>query len=250
MIYLLLFWLGGLIAPTPLRIVVNLPAYRLDVFVDDSLARTIPIAVGMVRFPTPRGSFVITSIEWNPWWIPPDSPWAAREKPTPPGPTNPMGRVKLNFRPLYFLHGTPTPTSIGSAASHGCIRLRNEDAIALARLVHHYGTPGLGADAIDAFARDTVTTREIPLEWLVPIEVRYDLVEITAGRVTVYRDVYGLSAHSLPDAVRSALAEHGVDTARVDETRLRGLVRRLPRAGRSMSVDSLLLEYPRGAAPH
>lgn len=248
MLRLLSLCLAALLPQQPLRIVVNLPAYRLEVFIGDSLARTIPVAVGMPRFPTPRGSFVITSIEWNPWWIPPDSPWAAHEKRTPPGPTNPMGRVKLHFRPLYFLHGTPFPTSIGSAASHGCIRLRNEDAIALARLVHQYGTPRLSDAEVDAFARDSTTTREIPLEELVALEVRYDLVEIADGRVTVYRDVYGLAAHSLPDVVLGALAEHGVDTARVDATRLRGLTRGLKRSGRSMMIDSLLLEDPRGAA--
>lgn len=250
MLRVLMVWLAGLLAPQPLRIIVNLPAYRLEVYVEDSLVRTIPVAVGMARFPTPRGSFVITSIEWNPWWIPPDSPWAAREKPTPPGPANPMGRVKLHFRPLYFLHGTPFSTSIGSAASHGCIRLRNEDAIELARLVHRYATPRLSEGEIDAFVLDTKTTRDIPLEQLVPLELRYDLVEVSNGHVTVYRDVYGLAARSLPDEVFRALAEHGVDTARVDVTRVRGLVRKLSRTGRSIPIDSLLLEGPRGAARH
>src|SRR6478672_7224839 len=80
-------------ATSELRLVVNLPAYRLDAYLGDSLVRTIPVAVGKPGFETPRGEFAITSIEWNPWWIPPDRPWARKEKKTPPGPTNPMGRV-------------------------------------------------------------------------------------------------------------------------------------------------------------
>lgn len=87
-------------APTPpLHLVVNIPAYRLDAYVSDSLVRSIGVAPGMPNYPTPRGEFQITSVEWNPWWIPPHSPWAAKEHPTPPGPDNPMRRVKLNFLP-------------------------------------------------------------------------------------------------------------------------------------------------------
>ncbi|HEY5060240.1 MAG TPA: L,D-transpeptidase, partial [Gemmatimonadaceae bacterium] len=40
---------------SPLRIVLNIPAVRLDAFVADSLVRTIPIAVGMPAFKSPRG---------------------------------------------------------------------------------------------------------------------------------------------------------------------------------------------------
>src|SRR5689334_5785654 len=89
--------LTTLAQPQPLRIVINLPAYRLEAFVGDSPVRTVAIAPGMPRYQTPRGSFEITRIECNPWWIPPKSPWAAKEKVTAPGPANPMGKVKLNF---------------------------------------------------------------------------------------------------------------------------------------------------------
>src|SRR3954470_4436275 len=137
---------------SPLRIDVNIPSFRLDVYLGDSLARTMPIAAAMPSFKSPRGAFTITSVEWNPWWIPPASSWAAKEKRTPPGPRNPMGRVKINFRPMYFLHGTPLDASIGSAASHGCIRLHNADAIALAQLVLRYGAPRLSEDALARLA--------------------------------------------------------------------------------------------------
>ena len=103
----LLWMFVAFAGPQPMRIVINIPAFRLDVYVNDSITRTMPIAPGMSSYRTPRASFAITSVQWNPWWIPPKSPWAAKEKPTPPGPANPMGRVKLNFQPLYFLHGTP-----------------------------------------------------------------------------------------------------------------------------------------------
>lgn len=68
--------IAGLIGLPQMRIATNIPAYRLDVYVDDSLVRSMPVAPGMPGFRTPRGEFAISSVEWNPWWIPPDSPWA------------------------------------------------------------------------------------------------------------------------------------------------------------------------------
>jgi hypothetical protein len=239
-----MFMIAGLIEPQPMRIVVNLPAFRLDAYVNDTLVRTMPIAPGMARYPTPRGTFTVTSIEWNPWWIPPDSPWAAKEKPTGPGPTNPMGRVKLNFRPLYFLHGTPFEQSIGTASSHGCVRLKNGDAIALARLVLRFGTPARGEAEIDGLANDTATTRKIELDEPVPVELRYDLVELRDGIVSVYRNVYGLSVPPLRDEVYAVLAAHGVDTLQIDSAGVRSLVRRVPAAGRSIPIESLFIVAP------
>lgn len=58
---------AALIAQPPLRIVINIPAYRLDVYADSVIVDSAVVAVGAVMFPTPRGSFQITRIEWNPW---------------------------------------------------------------------------------------------------------------------------------------------------------------------------------------
>lgn len=234
----------GVIGLNQMRIVVNLPAYRIDVYVADSVVRSIPVAIGMPRFQSPRGSYAITSLEWNPWWIPPDSPWAAKEHVTRPGPNNPMGRVKLNFRPLYFLHGTPLAGSIGSAASHGCIRLRNADAIALARQVLRFGSPSLTSEAIDALATDSVTTRVVELEQPVPLELRYDLVELRAGRLSVYRDVYHLATRPLVADVFAVLAAHAVDTTTIDANRVRAFVQHIAPRGSTMLLDSLVRPPP------
>jgi murein L,D-transpeptidase YcbB/YkuD len=222
-----------------LHIVVNLPAYRLDALVGDSVVSTMRVAVGMPRYPTPRGEFEITSIDWNPRWVPPSSPWAAKEKPMAPGPNNPMGRVKLNFRPLYFLHGTPFGQSIGSAASHGCIRLRNEDAIALALLVQRFGALRLTSAASEALAVDP-GSHTVQLDAPVAITLRYDLVEIAADSVRVYPDIYHLSPNGLRAEVYGALARAGLDTQLVNETRLGTLVSRLGRGGRAAPIETLL----------
>ena len=223
-----------------MRIVVNLPAFRLDAYVSDSLVRSMPIAIGMRGYPTPRGEFAITSVEWNPWWIPPDRPWANKEKPTPPGPGNPMGRVKLNFQPLYFVHGTPWNESIGSAASHGCIRMKNADAIELARLVARFGASRFSDGDIERIAADIHTTRSSLLDEPVPIDIRYDLVEVRETRVFVYRDVYNLARRSMRGELYASLAEYGIDTMRVDVAAARRLLHRVPPAGSSIAVDSLL----------
>jgi murein L,D-transpeptidase YcbB/YkuD len=236
---LLVLLLTSLFGQQPLRLVANLPAYRLDAFVGDSVVKTIAIAPGMPRYRTPRGTFELTRIEWNPWWIPPKSPWAAKEKITRPGPNNPMGKVKLNFSPLYFVHGSPFEQSIGTAASHGCIRAKNADAIELARLVHQFGSPSLTAGDIDGFAADTAT-REITLENPVPVELRYDLVEVIGRRVYVYRDIYGLATRSLRDETYAVLAAQSIDTLTLDPSRVRRFVRSVPRAGRSIAIDSLI----------
>ena len=242
---ILLFGLATWLSQPPLHLVVNIPAYRLEVLAGDSVVRTVTLAPGMARYPTPRGSFTITRVEWNPWWIPPDSPWAAHERPTPPGATNPMGRVKLYFQPLYFLHGTPAGKSIGTAASHGCVRMANCDAVALAELVMRAGGTSLSDDEISRLPDDTTHTRMVELHDPIPLEIRYDLAEVHDGRLCVYRDIYGLAKRPRIADAYAALAAAGIDTATVDAARMRTLVTRIKQAGNSIPLDSLFAASPR-----
>lgn len=230
---------------------LNVPAYRLDVIENGTESRSITVAVGMRRYPTPRGSFVVDEVEWNPWWIPPPSDWARGEKKTPPGPDNPMGRVKMRFRPLLFLHGTPFPQSLGTAASHSCIRLSNEDATALATELLEAGAPELPADTIAAMATDG-GTRRVVLERPVPLEIVYELVEIRHTMVLTYRDIYGLGGVTR-DAVMATLQGAGVDTLAIDTAAVRRLVRAARARPQRVFVDSLLVkESPTAplAMPH
>ena len=239
------YGLAALLGQPSARLDVNIPAYRLDAFAGDALVRTVTLAPGMAKYPTPRGSFAITSIEWNPWLIPPDSPWAAREHPTPPGPTNPMGRVKLNFLPLYFLHGTPFAHSLGTAASHGCVRMANGDALALAQFVERAGGVQLTDDDIARAAEDTSKTRLVELPNPVPLEIRYALAEVYGDRLFVYRDIYGLGTRSRLADAYAALAEAGIDTTLVDDQRMRRLVAKIKQSGNSVALDSLVGFAPR-----
>lgn len=83
------------------------------------MLKTYPVDVGQVGHETPLGTYTISHAEWNPWWQPPASAWVRTSKPIPPGPDNPMGRVKLFFAPLYYLHGTPAEESLGCGGPRG-----------------------------------------------------------------------------------------------------------------------------------
>jgi lipoprotein-anchoring transpeptidase ErfK/SrfK len=141
---------------------------------DGSELKTYPITIGKERHPTPTGSFNIRRIIWNPRWVPPDSEWARNERPREPGdPANPMGRAKIFFRaPTYYIHGTNDVRSLGRAASHGCIRLRNEDVMDLARLLMEHG----GATRPESWFQRVISrvrsSEEVHLARPIPLAIR------------------------------------------------------------------------------
>jgi lipoprotein-anchoring transpeptidase ErfK/SrfK len=105
------------------------------------LVRTFGVATGQSIYPTPLGTFSIVDMQLNPWWRPPNSPWARGLQPIPPGPGNPLGTRWMGLSaPGVGIHGTPDDASIGYSASHGCIRMHIPDA---EWLFHHVqlGTP-------------------------------------------------------------------------------------------------------------
>ncbi|MCR4341124.1 MAG: L,D-transpeptidase [Gemmatimonadaceae bacterium] len=223
-----------------LRLVVNAPAYRLDVFEHGVLTRSYGVAIGTPRYPTPRGSFTVSEVEWNPWWIPPPAEWARKDTVTPPGPANPMGRVKLYFQTLYFVHGTPAEKSIGTAASHGCVRMKNLDAIALARLVQRHAAPHITDADVDSLLAHYGRTRRVELAWPVPLEIRYDLVEVRGDSLFVYRDIYRLArGRTLAAAVSAAAAALGIEPGLIRTPPLRDAVRRSARGTAAVALSAL-----------
>lgn len=106
------------------RIVVSLGQRKLRLIRDGRVARTYRVAIGQPAYPTPTGTFTITTMQTDPTWSPPDSPWAAGLGPIPPGPGNPLGTRWIGTSsPAIGIHGTYADSSIGTAASHGCIRM-------------------------------------------------------------------------------------------------------------------------------
>lgn len=105
------------------NIVVNIPAMKLELYENGERVKAYPIAVGKRTTQTPVGSFRIASRVKNPTWYGP------KKQVVPGGPKNPVGTrwIGLDHKG-YGIHGTNAPRSIGSAASHGCIRMKNADA--------------------------------------------------------------------------------------------------------------------------
>ena len=124
------------IAPTVTRknygpvIVIHRGSNRLLLFRGARYWRVFPVATGQSVYPTPLGRFQIL-VKWkDPWWYPPPDPWAAGEKPTPPGPGNPLGPRWMGLSaPGVGIHGTNNESSIGYSVSHGCIRMHVADAL-------------------------------------------------------------------------------------------------------------------------
>ncbi len=233
---------------SPLRLALNIPTYRLEVYRGESLVRSYRVAVGDSSFPTPIGQFAVSRVEWNPWWTPPPSEWAKGDTVTPPGPNNPMGRVKLAFRDLYFIHGTPRGQSLGQPASHGCVRLANREAVELAALVQRYGSLEPSGAAIDSLVAlgGSEVTRRFDLQRPVLLQLRYEVVEVRPDTVLLYPDIYALEGAPLRTRVLDALARAGYDTTTMDSTRVKAL--ELPKTGRRV-IPIDILRRPTPAAP-
>ena len=115
--------LAGPTAAGPTAVVIDRKGFRLSLF-KDGRRRSFPIAVGVRAHPTPVGDFHVTNRVKNPTWFPPNSPWARGIGPVPPGRRNPLGtRWVGTSAPAIGIHGTPSPSSLGTRASHGCIRM-------------------------------------------------------------------------------------------------------------------------------
>ncbi len=119
------------------QIVINIAELRLYYFINGNLAKTFPVGIGDMDWVTPTGEYKIGTKQANPVWHVPDS---LREKygvaTMPPGPENPLGDYWMGLGDSHYgIHGTPIPWSIGRPATHGCIRLYDEDIEMLFRNV-------------------------------------------------------------------------------------------------------------------
>ena len=129
-------------ADAPLELTANLSSRMIVARRGDSTLATYAVAIGQDNYPTPRGTFRIRTMIWNPSWRPPpNSPWAKGKTAKGPGePGNPMKVVKIFFQePDYYIHGTGDVESLGSAASHGCLRMDPEEVASLAKLIMEHG---------------------------------------------------------------------------------------------------------------
>ncbi len=114
------------------------PAYNKYVLVDKSdmmlylvrggvVLQASPVAIGMPRTPTPTGTFRMDTTQKKKRW----SPWGVRRVPL-------QRKIRGHWRPTsYYIHGTNDSSSIGTWASHGCVRMYNADILRLSRVTWH-----------------------------------------------------------------------------------------------------------------
>jgi lipoprotein-anchoring transpeptidase ErfK/SrfK len=125
---------GELAKKYPAILVVHRGAFKLTLYKDLKLAKTYGIAVGQIGLETPAGLYHIQNKAVDPAWHVPNSAWAGSLAGTivPGGtPQNPLKARWLGIFDGAGIHGTDATGSIGSAASHGCIRMLIPDVIEL-----------------------------------------------------------------------------------------------------------------------
>jgi len=113
-----------------LSLELRLSDRRLVVYQGEMLVANYEVAVGREGWNTPTGEFSVFQKQVDPYW---EHPFTGNV--VPPGPDNPLGTRWIGFwsdgQNSIGFHGTPDESVIGSAVSHGCVRMRNEDVVAL-----------------------------------------------------------------------------------------------------------------------
>jgi hypothetical protein len=116
-------------AQYPTYLTLDRSSYTLRLWKDLKLAKTYTVAVGAEGFDTPEGLYQIESMEENPIWNVPESDWAGdlAGQTIPPGPENPIKARWMGIFEGAGIHGTEETSSLGTSASHGCVRMAIPD---------------------------------------------------------------------------------------------------------------------------
>ena len=124
-----------LAAKYPIALTVSRGTFELRLWRNLELAKTYTVAIGAIGYDTPAGLYSIQNKAVNPAWTMPNSDWVApkdRGKVVPGGvPENPLKARWLGIYNGAGIHGTDAVSSLGSAASHGCVRMAIPDVIEL-----------------------------------------------------------------------------------------------------------------------
>jgi len=202
--------------PKDTRVIVNAPAYRMDVFDEGRLVKSYKIAIGYPEFPLPTGLRKARTIIFNPTWTPPDEPWVAKMKGISAGKKveagsrlNPLGPIKIPIGGPSLIHGGKPVAKLGKFGSHGCVGLTTPQMQEFTkRLAGLTGTSLTDAE-IANFARAKTETKELKLREPVPVELRYETIVVEDGSLHIYRDVYHQDT-TTEENLRAVLAANGI----------------------------------------
>jgi len=216
--------------PGDSRVVVNAPAYRMDVFDAGRLIKSYKIGIGYPQFPLPTGLRKAKVIIFNPTWTPPDEPWVAKMKNVSAGEKveagsklNPLGPIKIPIGGPSLIHGGKSPAKLGTFASHGCVGLTTPQVKDFAKLLAQLGGTTLTDEDLAKFGRDKTQTKQVKLTKEVPVELRYETIVVEDGKLHIYRDVYDQGTNT-EENLRSILAANNVKLEDLtDDERARAL---------------------------
>lgn len=224
------------------NILINVAARQLTLYNGDTAVVTYPIAVGSSRYRTPLGERQMKQIIWNPWWLPPkDSDWAKGAHDTPPGPHNPLGRVKMDLGGAILIHGTNKEHTVGTPASHGCMRMIKDNVIAVARYIQEHVTTQTSPELFDNYDKKNRQSFTVKLENPVPVNIVYDLVAIQDGTLNLFSDVYYKHANKIK-LVEEELQSAGYDLTEFDVPYLEATIKESKNKDLSLKIDELLVK--------
>ena len=209
--------------PTDTRVVVNAPAYRMDVFEGGRLTKSYKIGIGYPEFPLPTGQRKASNIIFNPTWTPPDEPWVEASNKVKPGEKieagsklNPLGPIKIPIGLPSLIHGGKSPARLGGFASHGCVGLTTPQVQEFARTLAQLSGTELTDEQVAAYARNPKETKEVKLARAVPVELRYETIVVEDGKLHIYRDVYDRDTNT-EENLRAVLAAYDVTLEQLSE---------------------------------
>ncbi|HYN85923.1 MAG TPA: L,D-transpeptidase family protein [Pyrinomonadaceae bacterium] len=209
--------------PDDTRVVVNIPAYRMDAFENGKLVKSYKVGIGYPEFPLPTGLRRASQIIFNPTWTPPDEPWVEASTKVKPGERveagsklNPLGLIKIPIGSPSLIHGGKSPARLGTFASHGCVGLTNPQVQDFAQLLARLGGAEVSKEDVASYAKTRTETKDVKLGRPVPVELRYETIVVSDGRLHIYRDVYDKGTNT-EENLRAVLQAHGVAPEQLSE---------------------------------
>ena len=197
--------------PKDTRVVVNIPAFRMDLFADGNLVKSYRIGIGYPQFQIPRGLRTAQTVIFNPTWTQPHESWASNPGAVVPAgsKSNPLGPIKIPIGGPSLIHGGKPLEKIGTFASHGCVGLTNDQVKDFARMLVGASGTDLTEETFSNYLGKRTQTQVVKLEKLVPVELRYETIVLEDGRLHIYRDVYNQNTNT-EENLRVLLESSGV----------------------------------------
>ncbi len=209
--------------PSDTRVVVNAPAYRMDIFAGGQLVKSYKVGIGYPEFPLPTGMRQAKEIIFNPSWVPPDEPWVESsnkvkvgEKVEAGSKLNPLGIAKIPIGLPSLIHGGKSLDKIGGFASHGCVGLTDAQLREFAQDIAKLGGNELTAKEIAEYGKNRTETKNVKLNNPVPVELRYETIVVEDGKLHIYRDIYDLDTNT-EENLRQVLSKYGVTVEELSE---------------------------------